>query len=105
MTRSGGYYCLVPHDQISEKWSKTLFLDTYVGEIFKIALFCPKIVPVQSYVDSYLLYGSTYMEPFLIIFIKLYSFKDDDVKNLWEFKCLYDYFRHSLTGGNSFELC
>ena len=34
------------------------------------------------------------MGPFLIIALKLYSYKDSDVRNLHNFKYFYEYFRH-----------
>ena len=30
---------------------------SYVGQIYEMALFCPKSTPMQSYVASYLFYG------------------------------------------------
>ena len=44
--------------------------------------FSPKLAPVQSYVDLSLLKGVPGMGSFLIVFIKVYSIKNGNVRNL-----------------------
>ena len=39
--------------------------------------------------------GFSEMGSFLIIVVKLYSYKDSDVGNLQKFEYFYEYFRHS----------
>ena len=39
--------------------------------------------------------GFSKMGSFLIIVVKLHSYKDSDVRNLRKFEYFYDYFRHS----------
>ena len=80
---------------MTKNWPKRLLLDHYFKSICEAAVLWIKFSPVQSSYNYSKSLKVSEMGSFLILVVRLYSYKDSNVGNMLKIKYFHDYFRHS----------